>query len=433
MSSSIITYTNPPKRKVMLKRNTSKSLLEPTPLNLNSHMTSKTLKKTVRFKDDNMEHVRYFYKSQTPLTVKNDPPVMELSSHDFKLSLPHWPIRNPLQQGDTKIRMETVILSEGDTDQMKKNELNLEGRCRVNNISFEKMVTVRYSIDLWNTSNETTAIFRESIPSTNHQWDRFTFSIPIQAKNETQVIYLALKYSVNNMEYWDNNNGKNYEIVMTPLAPLENDSDINKEEPVHSDTSGNDDSMSEQLVLIKTKDATKVLGRRYDFGASLSAARKPLSPPPSPPVSPIDLQKDKVDQYHHSHTPSLFYHKNTERTFGVRNNTGNGSYGNNNSGHSYNSSSYSNGNNTSHIYQHHETNHIEQPPSPTINNYSQYQYYEHKSTASVSEPIPIQSPVPHPISADGYQMSYSDFINKYCFYNPSHISNYSSSPSAVLS
>ncbi|OBZ86856.1 Protein phosphatase 1 regulatory subunit 3E [Choanephora cucurbitarum] len=286
-------------------------------------------KKQVGFAQE-LEQVRYFYKTQSPITVKSDPPVMDSSADDYKLTFPNWPTnRRVLYQSNGTIRMETAQLMDGDAEQMLNQHMVIEGRCRAANLSFHKVVTVRYTFDLWRTYQETTGVFRESIASTSNKWDRFVFNIPVEAKQTSQTIYLALRYTVDNQEYWDNNNGANYEMVLSP-------------------------------IVSQTKQESKKIGKRYDFTDSLTAARKPhVSPPPSPLATPEDDNKS-------FYTPLSAFKL-----------------------------------------------------SPNI--------------TKTTEPIPIQSPPP--FSAEGFQMSYSDFVNKYCFYD-SHspiYSVYSTSPSAVLS
>lgn len=395
-------YMNPMlhqyRKRVMLKRSTHQIN---DPVVVQQKYTSN--KKSVRFHDDRdqLEQVRYFFKTQSPITVKSDPPFMDSSADDYKLTQPNWPTRNQIfYNTESKIRMEAVQLMDGDVEHMAENKFIIQGRCRAANLSFRKLVSIRYTFDLWRTYSETTGEYRESIASTSNTWDRFYFSIPIEAKQTTQTIYLALRYTVDDQEYWDNNNGMNYQIIMTPdesildtkhtdtnsitlmdekeqaLTPITATTSTTTTTSTTSSTSSTATNTSPLPFITETttqekKEATKVLGRRYDFTASLTAARKPMSPPPSPPGTPVDTE---VFNY----TPPVFF------------------------GDSYQ---------------------FEVAPAVT------YQK---------SEPIAIASkpPASPPISAEGFQMSYSDFVNKYCFYN-SHsnpiYSTFSTSPSAVLS
>lgn len=337
------------KRRVLLKRATQQ---------INDPIVIKQKykpKKTVQFSDN--DDVRYFYKSHSPVQIHQEPPYMEYSVEDYQLVQPNWPARNHLffnLNNENKIRMENIQLVDGDYNTMSNNQFVLEGRCRALNLSFEKTVHVRYTMDLWKSFHEEQAQFHETIQSTSHTWDRFYFKIPIEATSETKTIYMALRYTVDGQDYWDNNNGKNYEVIIKP----------NEEQQA------------------KKKEDIKVLAKRYDFTASLSAAaaRKPWSPPPSPPRTPTD---DNMNTY----TPPIFFHSGMMTP---------------------------------------PTPTDEQPkkmiPSPTE---------PVKKIPSATEPIDINI-----MSSEGFQLSYTDFVNKYCFYN-SHTtpiySTFSTSPSAVLS
>lgn len=370
-------------RRVLLKRATQQ-INDPEVIKALSKV-----KKSVKFSEENLEQVRYFYKSHSPSTCRHDPPLMETSAEDYKLTMPNWPTRNSIfYNTDQKVRMETVLLQDGDFDQMSQNKMVIEGRCRALNLNFHKLVSIRYTFDLWRTYQETTGEFRESIASTSNTWDRFSFHIPIEATNKLQSLYLALRYTVDDQEYWDNNSGMNYEVIVTPepssliledpAVPAVQEEEGQAEEQETTRTKEDE----EELAMLKEN--TKVLGRRYDFSASLTAAtsnnRKLLaSPPPSPPGTPIDTEN-------FNYTPPVFF---------------------GNSG-AMDTTTYS----------------ISAIPS--------------SAPSKKSDPIPINTTTTatNPISADGFQMSYSDFVNKYCFYN-SHsnpiYSTLSTSPSAVLS
>ncbi|KAL9540090.1 hypothetical protein MBANPS3_009878 [Mucor bainieri] len=369
-------YMNPMlhqyRKRVMLKRSTHQIN---DPVVVQQKYTPN--KKSVRFHDDRdqLEQVRYFFKTQSPITVKNDPPFMDTSADDYKLTQPNWPTRNQIfYNTESKIRMEAVQLIDGDVEHMSANKFIIQGRCRAANLSFHKLVSIRYTFDLWRTYAETTGEYRESIASTSNTWDRFYFSIPVEAKKSTQTIYLALRYTVDDQEYWDNNNGMNYQIIMTPdESIMDTNNDTNsitimdeKEQalsPITTTTSTSSPSTITNAFSSPFIPETTIQEKKE--------ATKPMSPPPSPPGTPVDTE---IFNY----TPPVFF--GDSHQFDV---------------------------------------------APAV-------------TYQKSEPIAIASkpPASPPISAEGFQMSYSDFVNKYCFYN-SHsnpiYSTFSTSPSAVLS
>jgi hypothetical protein len=372
MTSATTQFMNPPlyqhRKRVVLKRSTHQ-INDPVVIKQKFNNLNTPNKKSVQFHEQ-LEHVRYFYKTQSPVTVKNDPPFMDTSADDYKLTQPNWPSRNTIfYQSDNKIRMESVQLVDGDYDQMVNNTFAIQGRCRAANLSFHKVVSIRYTFDLWRTYQETTGVFKESIASTSNTWDRFSFSIPVQAKQSAQSLYLALRYTVDDQEHWDNNNGMNYEVVITPNTENKTTTSASAAASAAAAAAASAAAVIEQVPTAITSDIKpelalkkKDMSRRYDFSASLTAARKPVSPPPSPPSTPVETEE--IFNY----TPPVFFNASPV------------------------------------TYEKKPIDHSP-PPSPTM-------------------------------SADGFQMSYSDFVNKYCFYN-SHsnpiYSTLSTSPSAVLS
>lgn len=106
----------------------------------------------------------------------------------------------------------------------------LLGHIAVSNITYEKSVTVRYTLDNWATIVEIPTIYVPDIPASlrKHNYDRFVFKIPLDSmfnsfhmgdesnflfSREHQKIYhLCIRYSLPGHEFWDNNGGKDYLI-----------------------------------------------------------------------------------------------------------------------------------------------------------------------------------------------------------------------------
>ena len=86
----------------------------------------------------------------------------------------------------------------------------IRGVVSVRNDAPEKRVTVRYTTDDWETYQETTAEWLESIEG--HNCDKFGFSIT--SLRESDAVYLAVRYDVLEQQYWDNNNNSNYAVIM---------------------------------------------------------------------------------------------------------------------------------------------------------------------------------------------------------------------------
>ncbi|KAG2221960.1 hypothetical protein INT45_010484 [Circinella minor] len=82
------------------------------------------------------------------------------------------------------------------------------GTCHVANFAFEKHVMVRYTFDNWSKSTDINAIYCESMAGSTI--DRFTFEFQWENDYFDSSLQFALRYSVNDTEFWDNNNGNNY-------------------------------------------------------------------------------------------------------------------------------------------------------------------------------------------------------------------------------
>ncbi|KAI9257244.1 putative phosphatase regulatory subunit-domain-containing protein [Phascolomyces articulosus] len=224
--TTITTTTRPQQQQQQheIKKSSSSSSSKKSATSQTSNNT-KQKKKSVRFqKDDQLEHIRLFLKTQKPLAIQQGDPALSLA-----LKYPNWPAKTTLSMRHlSMIRMEGVQAS---TTQPS----TLVGRCRVANLAFEKHVMVRYTTDYWQSFHETEAMYREPIGSSANTWDRFTFLIDLESYfvrrcREPTTVYLALRYSVNEHEYWDNNDGLNYQIDIIPSTLTDDEDDDNNEE-----------------------------------------------------------------------------------------------------------------------------------------------------------------------------------------------------------
>lgn len=85
------------------------------------------------------------------------------------------------------------------------------GRIQVNNVAYEKHILVRWSGDAWKSFSEQPASFEQS--EINLKRDAFTFEI--ERPDHGEMVELAVRYCVCNQEYWDNNDGNNYQVLGT--------------------------------------------------------------------------------------------------------------------------------------------------------------------------------------------------------------------------
>jgi hypothetical protein len=91
----------------------------------------------------------------------------------------------------------------------------LVGAVAVRNVSFHKLVAVRFTFDDWKTTSETVAVYMKD-PGTisSDSCDRFHFHLDLSdvANVGQKVLQLCVRYSIDGRDYWDNNNSMNYHI-----------------------------------------------------------------------------------------------------------------------------------------------------------------------------------------------------------------------------
>ncbi|KAJ8416388.1 hypothetical protein AAFF_G00356760 [Aldrovandia affinis] len=104
--------------------------------------------------------------------------------------------------GEQKCELECVELLPGTTA--------LRGIIRVLNLSFDKMVYVRTSLDGWCTHFD---LLAEFVPgSSDGETDRFTFKLTLVPpfEKEGAKVEFCLRYETSGTTFWANNNGMNY-------------------------------------------------------------------------------------------------------------------------------------------------------------------------------------------------------------------------------
>ncbi|KAF9312025.1 hypothetical protein BG003_006720 [Podila horticola] len=239
----------------------------PRPSTIRSYSSSSimTSPKYVHF-NSQLEHVRLFLQGETPSCVSERETVVDArntTTSNIQLTLPNWtPVAaGSFQPGNidadaAPLRVESVILSDDQTE--------LKGKVLIQNIAFHKHVCVRFTTDFWRTQSEISAEFAESIPGS--PLDRFTFVIPLNMEKAAveKTFCLAVRYQVIGREFWDSNNGMNYQVECkrVVVAQPQNSKDLSKQ--------------INNILLSSRPDYGKpVLKKksgRYDLSSSLSAA-----------------------------------------------------------------------------------------------------------------------------------------------------------------
>ena len=78
----------------------------------------------------------------------------------------------------------------------------------VRNITYEKRVFVRYTIDNWKSHSDLDTFY---ITNTGEgSFDRFSFTLSLPAS--TNCLEFAICYDTPTAQYWDNNDGVNYRV-----------------------------------------------------------------------------------------------------------------------------------------------------------------------------------------------------------------------------
>lgn len=194
-----------------------------------------TFSKAVHF-DSHLEHVRHFLQVDRPLAVSAGSSPVESYESDSEFPFGHdddsnnrgppfeWEIiisnfpPMTAYRAAMPIRVERVFLS--------ADNKNLIGTVAVTNLAFNKLVVARFTLDYWKTTSEVVAEYNNDIRQPKHSdgCDRFNFNIKLadQANLEAKTMFFCVKYCVNGVEYWDNNNSTNFQIDFRKKAKLQN-------------------------------------------------------------------------------------------------------------------------------------------------------------------------------------------------------------------
>ncbi len=102
------------------------------------------------------------------------------------------------------VSLENVILK----------DYNLLGTVKVKNISYEKSVNVRITLDNWESSEDIPAQYVLNPSAGESHYDTFSFEINVPPHfDKHQKIQFCICFDSNGRQFWDNNSGQNYTVV----------------------------------------------------------------------------------------------------------------------------------------------------------------------------------------------------------------------------
>lgn len=121
------------------------------------------------------------------------------------------------------------------------------GQVAVKNLSFKKIVQIKYTLDNWLTITNIDAVYTNDIPRILKKsgYDRFVFqlSTPLLFEkfykfndyNTLPKVEFCIKFSIGNQIFWDNNHLKNYTLVFMSNKSSENSTNNSSSPTIKSD------------------------------------------------------------------------------------------------------------------------------------------------------------------------------------------------------
>jgi hypothetical protein len=149
------------------------------------------------------------YESDTeyPFDEKNSNKGVRTPPFEWELVMNNFPAETPLRKA-LPVRVERVWMS--------KDQKSLIGSIAVANLAFQKHVVCRFTFDYWKTTSEVGAEYLHEIrpKDTDVGHDRFQFNIKLSdmVNLESKTLFFCVRYNVGNLEYWDNNHNLNFQV-----------------------------------------------------------------------------------------------------------------------------------------------------------------------------------------------------------------------------
>lgn len=145
------------------------------------------------------------------ITKGEQPVASGLPPYKLAFSQPasdYMKFRDKIEKGN--ICLENVIL----------RDYSVLGTVKVKNVCFEKRVFVRVTLDSWVTSHDVEAKYVQSYGGNLvHNYDTFSFEFEIDTHSDTnKKVQFAVCFETPAQQFWDNNDGANYEIIPTDFS-----------------------------------------------------------------------------------------------------------------------------------------------------------------------------------------------------------------------
>ncbi|KAG1725845.1 carbohydrate-binding module family 21 protein [Suillus lakei] len=236
--------------------------------------------------------------SDFPSFIRGSPD--DSSEKQIELQIRNMPSIPP---NDADVIMQRLTLSQSDK--------TITGRVRVRNIAYEKWVAARFTLDLWQTTSEVTAQYVESVD--DGTFDIFTFTIRLHdmwSRIEEKTMFIALRYTTAGRQFWDNNNGANYmlKFVGKPvvrMAPAVTEFLMKGSDP-KVDSTRVDRGPSQASPSPRSSPALTPetpLSARYNLGSALKAPPSRALPPLSSPAVRTPTYPTELSSTWSKHTP----------------------------------------------------------------------------------------------------------------------------------
>ncbi|KAL7627210.1 hypothetical protein AAE478_003986 [Parahypoxylon ruwenzoriense] len=219
----------PPRKPQMVRKKSGElvrpALRPPSRRRPSSMPGTPTFSKAVHF-DSHLEHVRHFLQVDRPLAVSagsspaenyesdteypfgaNEKANVRPPQFEWELVIHNFPPEAATRLA-LPVRLERVWMSH--------DQKSLLGSVAVANLAFQKLVVCRFTFDYWKTTSEVAAEYHHEIRPRENEiaHDQFQFSLKLSdfANLEAKTLFFCIRYNVNGLEYWDNNDDFNFQV-----------------------------------------------------------------------------------------------------------------------------------------------------------------------------------------------------------------------------